>query len=82
MVECKDGQICIMMEKCLYTKQLQEEIDTTTNLREKFKLQGQFFESIEPLLCGDGLNKICCDPGEMQPKVLCRPHYGNSHWKW
>ena len=58
-----DGRICVKIEKCLYTKQLQEKIDATSNLREKLKLQVQFLDSIEELICGDGSNKVCCDPG-------------------
>ena len=63
----------MMIEKCSYTQKLQGEIDATTDLREKLKLQVQFFDSIEPLLCGDGSDKICCDPGKkMVTKIVKR----------
>ena len=56
-----------MIENCQFTRELQQKIDATSNLREKLGLEIQLLTSIEPLLCGKGSEKICCDPGKKFP---------------
>ena len=64
IIECAKGWTCTTVANCGLIRGLQEKIDATRNLHEKFKLQTQFYERIKSLICGKEQDSVCCDPGK------------------